>query len=45
MPNSNDKTENETMDKRNLQVTVILGNSMVKDIKDWKCQVVLAKLK
>lgn len=45
MPNSNDKTENETMDKRNLQVTVILGNSMVKDIKDWKCQVVLAKLR
>ena len=34
--NSNDKTESDTPDKRKLPVTVILGDSMVKDIKGWK---------
>ena len=34
--NSNDKTESDTQDKRKLPVTVILDDSMVKDIKDWK---------
>ena len=34
--NSNDKTESDTPDKRKLPVTVILGDSMVKDIKSWK---------
>ena len=36
MQNSNDKTECDTPDKRKLPVTVILGDSMVKDIKGWK---------
>ena len=31
--NSKDKTESDTPDKRKLPVTVILGDSMVKDIK------------
>ena len=34
--NSNNKTESDTPDKRKLPVTVILGDSMVKDIKGWK---------
>ena len=34
--NSNDKTESDTLDKRKLPVTILLGDSMVKDIKDWK---------
>ena len=34
--NSNNKTESDTPDKRKLPVTVILDDSMVKDIKDWK---------
>ena len=34
--NSNDKTESDTPDKRKLLVTVILGDSMVKDFKGWK---------
>ena len=34
--NSNDKTESDTPDKRKLPVTVILGDSMIKDIKGWK---------
>ena len=32
--NSNDKTESDTPDRRKLLVTVILGDSMVKDFKD-----------
>ena len=32
--NSNDKTESDTSDRRKLLVTVILGDSMVKDFKD-----------
>ena len=34
--NSNDKTESDAPDKRKLTVTVILGDSMDKDIKGWK---------
>ena len=35
--NSNDKTESDTPeDKRKLPVTAILGDSMIKGIKDWK---------
>ena len=34
--NSNDKTESDTPDKRKLPVTVILGDSMIKDIKGWE---------
>ena len=34
--NSNDKTESDTADKRKLPVTVILGDSMAKEIKGWK---------
>ena len=34
--NSNNKSESDTPDKRKLPVTVILGDSMVKDIKGWK---------
>ena len=34
--NSDDKTESDTPDERKLRVTVILGNSMVKDNRDWK---------
>ena len=34
--NSNDNTETDAPDKRKLPVTVILGDSMVKDIKGWK---------
>ena len=34
--NSNYKTDSDTTDKRKLPVTVILGYSMVKDIKGWK---------
>ena len=34
--NSNNKTESDTPDKRKLPVTVILGDSMVQDIKGWK---------
>ena len=33
---SNDKTESDTPEKRELPVTVILGNSMIKKIKGWK---------
>ena len=36
LQNSFDKTESDTPDKRKLPVTVILGDSMVKDIKSWK---------
>ena len=36
LQNSNDKTESDTPDRRKLPVTVILGDSMVKDIKGWK---------
>ena len=44
--NSNDKTESDTPDKRKLPGTVILSDSMVKDIKGWKmsrstCKVVV----
>ena len=31
--NSNDKTESDTPDKRKILITVIIGDSMVKDIK------------
>ena len=34
--NSNDKTESDTPDKRKLPVTVILGDSTVREIKGWK---------
>ena len=34
--NSNDKTESDIPDKRKLLVTVMLSDSMVKDIKGWK---------
>ena len=34
--NSNNKAESGTPNKRKLPVTVILGDSMVKDIKGWK---------
>ena len=34
--NSNHKTESDRPDKRKLPVTVIIGDSMVKDIKGWK---------
>ena len=34
--NSSDKTETDTTDMRKLLVTLILGDSMVKDIKGWK---------
>ena len=33
---SNDKTESDTPGKRKLPVAVILGHSMIKDIKGWK---------
>ena len=36
MQNSKGKTESDTQDKRKLPVPVIHGNSMIKDIKDWK---------
>ena len=36
LQNFNDKTESDTPDKTKLPVTVILGDSMVKDIKGWK---------
>ena len=44
--NSNNKTESDTLDKRNLPITVILSDSMVKNIKDLKilsrtCKVLL----
>ena len=42
--NSNDKSESDTSDMRKLPVTVKLGDSMVKYIKGWKCQVVLVEL-
>ena len=34
--NSKDKTESDTPEKRKLPLIVILGDSMVKDIKGWK---------
>ena len=34
--NSNDKTENDTPDKRKLPVAIILDDATVKDIKGWK---------
>ena len=34
--NSNDKAESDTPDKKKLPVTIILGDSMVKDIIRWK---------
>ena len=34
--NSSDKTESDTLDKKKLPVTVMLGDSRVKDIKGWK---------
>ena len=42
--NSNNKTESDTTDKRKLPITIILADSMVKDIKGCKCQVIPAKL-
>ena len=34
--NLNDQTESDKPDKRKLPITVILGDSIVKDIKGWK---------
>ena len=39
--NSSDKTESDIAEKRKLPVTLLLGDSMVKDIKSWK--IVLTK--
>ena len=44
--NFNDKTESDTPDKRKLPVSVIQGDSMIKEIKDWKissrtCKVII----
>ena len=36
MQNSKDKTESDTPHKRKLPITVILGNSLVKEIKGWR---------
>ena len=44
LENSNDKTESDTPDKKKLPVTVILGDSLIKDIRGWKIQAILAKL-